>query len=118
MPRNIGKKRCVAGIDIAEVSRFRALCSKRKRHLLENLFSARELAYCFAFADPAPHLAGTFAAKEAVAKALGTERFPVMALEICRAKNGAPEVWSQGKKLSVSVSITHAASFAAAIAVA
>ena len=58
------------GIDIVETHRFTLFKSRDDQFLLDN-YSAEELAYCFSFKDPSEHLAGTFAAKEAVFKALG-----------------------------------------------
>ncbi len=58
------------GLDCESVDRFRALLENRP--LLERLFTAGELAYCLSSRDPAPLLAGRFAAKEACMKALGT----------------------------------------------
>ena len=58
------------GIDIIEISRFRLVVRKGKNRFLENTFSEAERTYCFSYRDPAPHFAGTFAAKEAVEKAL------------------------------------------------
>jgi holo-[acyl-carrier protein] synthase len=58
------------GIDIAEVSRIREAL-RRRPGLAARLFTERERAYCEAKADPAPHYAARFAAKEATAKAFG-----------------------------------------------
>jgi len=113
---NIRKKYRSVGIDLAEVSRFRPLCKKPQQHLLRKLFSAQEIGYCLGFRDPASHFAGTFAAKEAVAKVLGARKFAFAEIEIRRAKDGAPEAWRKGKKLNVALSISHTASLAVAIA--
>ncbi|UCC69762.1 MAG: holo-ACP synthase [Armatimonadota bacterium] len=44
---------------------------RRRPRFAERLFTAAERAYCESKADPAPRYAARFAAKEAVAKALG-----------------------------------------------
>ena len=106
-----------AGIDIVDISRFRRFKKDREHAFLKKAFSAREIEYCFKYADPAPHLGGLFAAKEAASKALGVSRFPFVSLEIRHSKDGAPEVWKAGRKLSVSVSVSHSAGIAAAIAI-
>lgn len=58
------------GLDIIEIDRMRQALRRRPR-LAARLFTDRERAYCDRRADPAPHYAARFAAKEATAKALG-----------------------------------------------
>jgi holo-[acyl-carrier protein] synthase len=58
------------GIDIVEIDRIRHALRRRPR-LAARLFTDHERAYCDRRADPAPHYAARFAAKEAAAKALG-----------------------------------------------
>lgn len=64
----------VAGIgtDIADVGRIKALIEKYGNAFLEKTFTDAEIAYCSAKADAPLHFAARFAAKEAMAKALGT----------------------------------------------
>ena len=103
------------GLDIVDISRFRKL--KRTSAVLEKAFTSRELDYCFAFKDPAPHLAGLFAAKEAVAKALNGQAV-VYEIEIRQEKNGQPKVWRKNKQdKKMAISITHTEEIAAAIAI-
>lgn len=104
------------GIDLVEVARFRPYAKKPSHHFLKKAFSSAEIAYCFQFADPATHLAGLFAAKEAVSKAVGATKYPFYELEIRLDKNGAPEVWRGKRKLNAQISITHTRTMAAAIA--
>ena len=59
------------GIDVAEIGRFRTSKMRRGERFVSNIFSKHEQDYCFSYRDPAPHLAGTFAAKEAVRKIYG-----------------------------------------------
>ena len=102
------------GADIVEICRFRNLGQDPR--FLHRVFSERELAYCFSYADPAPHLAATFAAKEAVLKAM---YIPVRMndMEILRDATGAPSVeWVGTKKQRVAVSLSHSADIAAAVA--
>ncbi len=103
------------GIDVAEIGRFRSLIKQKKQHLLDKMFSNIEREYCFSFKDAAPHLAGTFAAKEAVIKAGGSPS--LTAVEIRRGKDGRPEVWCGGRKSkSLIISISHSSEIACAIA--
>ncbi|MCL5947993.1 MAG: holo-ACP synthase [Actinobacteria bacterium] len=60
-----------AGVDAVDVKRFRAVLS-RHPELSRRLFTDEELAYANRAGDPAQRLAARFAAKEAVAKAMGT----------------------------------------------
>jgi len=104
------------GIDVVEVARFRLLVKQKKQHLLAKIFSDIEQAYCFSYADAAPHFAGTFAAKEAVQKALGDFSLPLVLLEIRRQKSGKPEVWIKGfRSKSLLISISHTFDIACAM---
>jgi holo-[acyl-carrier protein] synthase len=60
------------GIDVIEVARIAAAATRHGDAFLNRFLTAAELAYCSAQARPAVHQAARFAAKEAVAKALGT----------------------------------------------
>ena len=59
------------GTDLARTERFRRFLAADKSALLKRLFTAGERGYALAKADPAPHLAARFAAKEAGMKAFG-----------------------------------------------
>jgi holo-[acyl-carrier protein] synthase len=58
------------GIDIIEVNRVDEKV-RRDNGFKEQIFSAHEIAYCDAAADPAQHYAARFAVKEAFLKAAG-----------------------------------------------
>lgn len=60
------------GIDICKVERIAASLERFGERMEKRLFTADELAYARTHADPMPHLAARFAAKEATSKALGT----------------------------------------------
>lgn len=105
------------GIDLVEVDRFRALLSNKKPHALTRIFLASEITYCSSYKDAAPHFAGVFAAKEAVSKSLGIAKYPFSEIEIRHTQEGAPVAYYKGKKLRVSLSISHTATIATAIAV-
>jgi holo-[acyl-carrier protein] synthase len=59
------------GTDLVSVPRLRQAVRRRDR-LLSRLFTEAEVDECRRRADPAPHLAARFAAKEACLKALQT----------------------------------------------
>ena len=104
------------GLDMVDIKRFRPLLKPAGAAALRRLFTPYERAYCLRHKDPAPHFAGLFAAKEAASKALGTKRYPLLALEIRHRKDGAPEVWRGKKRAKVRVSVTHIRGLAAAVA--
>lgn len=60
------------GTDIIEVQRIRDIMKRYPKRFLERIFTSDEQTYCMRRKDPALHLAGRFAAKEAIVKALGT----------------------------------------------
>jgi holo-[acyl-carrier protein] synthase len=105
------------GLDLVEIDRFTKLCRAKSPHGLRKLFFQQEIEYCMSYKDAAPHFAGMFAAKEAVSKALSVKTYPFASIEIRHADDGAPEAWFGGKRLPISVSISHTDSLAAAIAV-
>lgn len=60
------------GIDIVEVARIAAANEKHGPAFAERYLTENERTYCASHANPVIHQAARFAAKEAVAKALGT----------------------------------------------
>jgi holo-[acyl-carrier protein] synthase len=82
------------GIDLVEVVRIRELLTKHGERFKERTFTAGEIAYCDACADPAMHYAARFAAKEAAAKAIGTglwaQGVDWKDIEVVRAESGKP----------------------------
>ena len=114
------------GSDIIEIHRMRSSIERHGQHFLNRLFSQREQDYCFKFQDPAPHFTGKFAAKEAVAKALGTGFGAHLSwhdLEILNDEKGKPVVhFSNTAKERFSnpiilISVTHCTDYAVAVAI-
>jgi len=60
------------GIDATDIPRVAELLDKYGARFLHRVFTPGEIAYCTKRRNPAPHLAGRFAVKEATMKALGT----------------------------------------------
>ena len=60
------------GNDIIEIDRVREVLKKHGPHFYKKILTEPELTYCGSHDDAAIPLAGRFAAKEAIAKALGT----------------------------------------------
>lgn len=88
------------GIDLVEVGRIRELLTKHGERFKERTFTAGEIAYCDACADPAMHYAARFAAKEATAKAIGTglwaQGVDWKDIEVVRAESGKPTLHLHG----------------------
>jgi holo-[acyl-carrier protein] synthase len=115
--------RWAVGVDLEEVVRFeRAL--RNNRRFFARTFSKGEIRYCNSKAGPARHFAGTFAAKEAVVKAVSQplrKTIRISDVGIVRSKTGAPSVrWlgAKPKGLEVRVSISHTTHYAVAVALA
>ncbi len=60
------------GLDLVKIERIRALADRWQERFLARLYTEAERRYCFDRASPYASLAGRFAAKEAVLKAIGT----------------------------------------------
>lgn len=114
------------GNDIIEIERIRQSLEEHHDKFLNKLFSPLEQTYCLKHADPAPHLAGRFAAKEAIAKAFGLgfgKEIGFLDIEIVNDSLGKPVVhFSENLKSKmqgsdVMISISHCRSFAIATAV-
>ncbi len=114
------------GIDLIEIHRIEEVLRRHGKHYLDRVYTAAELEQA---GDIAASLAGRFAAKEAVAKALGTGIGKVgwQEIEILGDDQSAPTLKLHGAadKLSAelgisawSVSISHSLSHAVAVAVA
>jgi len=118
------------GIDMVEVPRIAAAIEKHGQPYLEKIFTAAEQGYCNGQHQPAIHYAARFAAKEAVAKALGTgigKHAGLTDLEVTHDANGAPQMILHGAAKDfakahgiahVLISLTHTRDHAAANAVA
>lgn len=118
------------GIDLAEVSRIRALLQKNGDKFKQRVFTKGEISYCDSKADPALHFAARFAAKEAASKALGTgfsEGIGWQEIETVSSENGAPSIKlhraaaDRAAAMGVGVmmvTLTHTADMAAASVVA
>ncbi|HXW07279.1 MAG TPA: holo-ACP synthase [Vicinamibacterales bacterium] len=60
------------GLDATDIPRLADVLGRYGDRFLRRVFTEGEIAYCTRRRNPAPHLAGRFAAKEAAMKALGT----------------------------------------------
>lgn len=115
------------GNDIIEIERVRGSIERHGLHFINRLFSQKEQDYCYRFQDPTPHFAGRFAAKEAIAKALGTGFGANLSwhdIEILNDELGKPIVhFSETAKknhngIRILLSISHSTHYATAVALA
>ncbi|RJP26736.1 MAG: holo-[acyl-carrier-protein] synthase [Candidatus Abyssobacteria bacterium SURF_5] len=83
------------GIDIIEIERIERAIARQKEKFLERVYTQEEIDFCMKKARPAMHFAARFAAKEAVAKALGTglsRGVRMRDIEVAPAAAGPPKV--------------------------
>jgi holo-[acyl-carrier protein] synthase len=115
------------GVDLIEIARIEEVIARHGKHYLERIFTPAELEYC---GKRLESLAGRFAAKEAVAKALGSgigdvswkeieilgdeQRAPTLALHGA-AQSKAQELGLTNWSLSISHSQSHSVAFVVAI---
>ena len=101
------------GVDIGDISRFKNKTLENDLNFLKRIFTSKELEYCFKNANPAPHLAARYCAKEAVVKALSNlynKTIGYSNIEILKNENGSVCVnmlIDELKKYNYSLSISH-----------
>ncbi len=118
-----------AGVDLAEVDRIRSAAERFGRRFLERVFTPGEIAYVERKANRYERYASRFAAKEAGMKAIGTgwrRGVRWRDFEVVNTPSGRPELKLHGRAAefcarlggrSVSLSMTHTASTAAAFVI-
>lgn len=112
------------GVDTESVHRWRKELEGLAAGPRRGLFTEREHAYCASFADPAPHYAARWCAKEAVLKALSSRCvLDPREIEIERDAQGAPVVRIPpdrvpGPQPTIRLSVSHSQETAVAFAVA
>lgn len=118
------------GIDMVDCTRFGEMIARYGDRFLQRLFTPAELAYCLGRKRQTEHLAGRFAAKEAVLKLLGTGLQRGMKwteIEVTNEPSGQPRVKLTGQCRHIAgqrrlgeilVSISHITTHAIASAVA
>lgn len=108
------------GVDITEVSRLRQAVLKWGKSFLGRVFTKEELENAKERGSLYQHLAGRFAAKEAVFKALGDEKLSWKDVQILNDKQGRPccrILNGRGKAVDVHISISHVKNYAVANAI-
>lgn len=118
------------GTDIIEISRIKDAIEKNGDVFINKIFTENEIKYCRSHnANKYQHYAARFAAKEAVAKFLGTGfigGFGFKDIEIINNELGKPEVKLHGRALElfynlklseISISISHCKEYATSMVV-
>jgi len=107
------------GVDIVDIARIQAMLDRHGERFLLRVFTEAETAYAMGGVNRAERLAGRFAVKEAVLKALGTGKSQGILwrdVETLRGPFGRPRVHLHGQAVKwakqhgvakVFVSITH-----------
>ncbi|MBE6872431.1 MAG: holo-[acyl-carrier-protein] synthase [Ruminococcus albus] len=114
------------GTDIVEVGRIRKSCQRDS--FVRRVYAAEELEYFSTMRDPTESMAGSWAAKEAFSKSLGTgvRGFELTEVAVVRDKLGCPHLKLSGKakaiaeerRLDFSLSISHTKEYATATVIA
>jgi holo-[acyl-carrier protein] synthase len=112
-----------SGIDIVEVKRLKKSLTKWGGGFLKKVFTDREIKAAKKRKDWFQHLAGRFAAKEAVFKALDEPKLWFSDIEVMNDKDGKPVCLLSEKfknlnhKNKIVISISHSKNYAVASAV-
>ncbi len=112
------------GLDIESIERFREMRYEIFRRVASRVLTQREGADCFEKADPYPHVAARFCAKEAFVKALGLERPWLIPFKDVEVVGVPPRLEARGRAAAelrkkgvsrIHVSISHTTEYAAAV---
>lgn len=117
------------GIDLIRIKRIARVYRRRPERFLRKIFTPKEIEIILRKGNPMPSIAARFAAKEAVAKALGCGIGVIRwcEMEILPGSKGKPQVYLWGKAArwaekygikGVEVSMSHDGPYAIAKAVA
>ncbi|MEW5757877.1 MAG: holo-ACP synthase [Candidatus Omnitrophota bacterium] len=109
------------GIDIVEVKRIKNAVNKWGKEFLKRIFTERELECAKNRNFNFEHLAGRFAVKEAVVKALNDGKTTFRDIEVLNKKDGMPyciiKTISYKKDSDILISISHIKTHAIANAI-
>lgn len=108
------------GVDITEVRRLKHAVEKWGGSFLNRVFTDNEIKNAKRRTSFYQHLAGRFAAKEAVFKALGDPQLSWKDVEILNDKRGRPYctfIDKKNRKVDIQISISHVKTYAVANAI-
>jgi len=108
------------GVDITEVRRVRQAVEKWGNDFLRRVFTEGEIENAKTKTSFYQHLAGRFAAKEAIFKAAGDKKLSWQDIQILNNPEGKPVCQflnGRGKNIHAHISISHVKTYAVANAV-
>jgi len=116
------------GIDIADQTRLQRSLERHGEHIIQRIFTEKEIAACQRYREKTEHYAGKFAVKEAFMKAvgMGIAKIEFKEIEVLNHENGAPYLITSGKAqkvieqlkvTNIHISISHDANIAAAVVI-
>jgi holo-[acyl-carrier protein] synthase len=108
------------GVDITEVNRLKKAVEKWGQSFIDRIFTRKELENAKTRGSLYLHLAGRFAAKEAVFKALGNMKLNLTEVQILNDPTGKPycEILNnKARDCQILVSISHVKNYAVANAI-
>ena len=108
------------GVDIIEVKRIKDAINKYDQSFLERIFTDKELKNAKEHNGFYQHLAGRFAVKEAVLKALGKVRLSFKDIEVLNDSTGRPHcslLSNKQNNFNIYISISHIKNYAVASAI-
>ena len=116
------------GVDLVEIAALKRAAARHGERFLRRVFTPGELRYARGKRTMFQHLAGRFAVKEAVLKALGDWKgkvtLPMRDIEVVKDATGKPRVqWAPGRRppfpasYQLMISLAHTRHYAVATAV-
>ena len=110
------------GTDIVKVSRIKTLIDQKKEKFLHKIFTKEEISYCNSYSDPELHFSGKYAAKEAVKKALLSnkmiESISMKEIEVLNNQDKSPYIILNNlNNVKCNISISHDGDYAIAFAI-
>jgi holo-[acyl-carrier protein] synthase len=108
------------GCDIADIPRIKESCEKHGQAFLDKILTEAEQEIYYKRGGQITFLAGRFAAKEAISKALGTGigKVGFTDIEILPDESGQPKLTVRGYAFSKQeISISHSRDYAIAVCV-
>lgn len=118
--------RLITGVDIVNVNRIKIILNNKREKFYEKIFTKKEIEYIIKKSHKATTVAGNFAAKEAVSKALGTGIGSIgwKDIEVLREDSGRPYIHFRNKEIvdkfkikEIQISISHETDYAIAFVV-